>query len=71
MAPPIDKKSLAEALLKRKAQGRTTVDAAKRSAILGAYLGGKSMGDVALQCGVSSPTVKKVIDAAIAEGLED
>jgi DNA-directed RNA polymerase specialized sigma24 family protein len=47
------------------------VDEAKRKAILGAYLSGKSMGDVALQCGVSTPTVKKVIDAAIAEGLED
>lgn len=66
-----EKKALAEALLRRKALGRSMVDEAKRKAILGAYLSGKSMGDVALQCGVSPPTVKKVIEAAIAEGLED
>jgi DNA-directed RNA polymerase specialized sigma24 family protein len=63
------KRALADALIKRKAQGRSTVDEAKRKAILGAYLSGKSMGDVAPQCQVSTPTVKKVIDAAIAEGL--
>lgn len=71
MSTKAEKKALAEALLKRKAQGRTTVDEVKRKAILGAYLGGKSMGDVALQCGVSPPTVKKVIEAAIAEGLDE
>lgn len=71
MTPKEEKKALAEALLKRKAMGRSMVDDAKRKAILGAYLSGKSMGDVALQCGVSPPTVKKVIEAAIAEGLDD
>jgi DNA-directed RNA polymerase specialized sigma24 family protein len=71
MTTKAEKKALAEALIKRKAQGRSMVDEAKRKAILGAYLSGKSMGDVALQCGVSPPTVKKVIEAAIAEGLED
>jgi DNA-directed RNA polymerase specialized sigma24 family protein len=71
MSIPNDKKALAEALLKRKAQGRSMVDEAKRKVILGAYLSGKSMGDVALQCGVSPPTVKKVIEAAIADGLDE
>lgn len=71
MSATKEQRALAEALLKRKAQGRLTVDEAKRKAILGAYLGGRSMGDVALQCGVSPPTVKKVIEAAIAEGLEE
>jgi hypothetical protein len=37
-----EKRALAEALLKRKAQGRSMVDDAKRKAILGAYLSGKS-----------------------------
>lgn len=71
MATKDEKRALAEALIKRKAQGRTSIDEAKRKAILGAYLSGKSMGDVALQCGVSPPTVKKIIDAAIAEGLDE
>lgn len=66
-----EKKALAEALLKRKARGRSTVTDEKRRAILGAYLSGSSMGDVALKCGVSPPTVKKVIEAAILEGLKE
>jgi DNA-directed RNA polymerase specialized sigma24 family protein len=66
-----EKKALAEALLKRKAQKGRTISPEKRAAILGAYLGGATMGDTALKCGVSPPTVKKVIEAAIAEGSED
>jgi transposase-like protein len=67
---PPDKKELAEALLKRRTQKGRPITPEKRAAILGAYLGGATMGDVALKCGVSPPTVKKVIDAAIAEGTD-
>jgi DNA-directed RNA polymerase specialized sigma24 family protein len=66
---PTDKKALAEALLKRKRQRGRGIPPEKRPAILGAYLGGKSVADVALQCGVSEPTVRKVISDAIAEGI--
>jgi len=67
---PTDKRALAQALLKRKQQRGRLVPPEKRAAILGSYLGGKSVSDVALQCGVSPPTVRKVIDEAIAEGTE-
>jgi chromosome segregation ATPase len=40
-----EKKALAEALLKRKAQKGRTISPEKRAAILGAYLGGATMGD--------------------------
>lgn len=66
---PADKKALAEALLKRRSQRGRLIPPEKRAAILGAYLGGKCVNDVALQCGVSP--VKKVIDEAIAEGTDD
>jgi transposase-like protein len=71
--PPIppDKKALAQALLKRKSQRGRVIAPEKRAAILGAYLGGATVTDVALRCGVSPPTVKKVIDEAIAEGTEE
>lgn len=71
--PPIppDKKALAQALLKRRNQKGRTVTPEKRAAIIGAYLGGATMGDVALKCFVSPPTVKRVIDEAIAEGTEE
>lgn len=71
MAIPADKQALAQALLKRKNQKGRAIPPEKRAAILGAYLGGKTIGDTALQCGVSAPTVKKVIDEAIAEGTEE
>lgn len=71
-APPVptDKKALAAALLKRRAQGRRPIPAEKRAAILGAYLGGMAMGDVALACRTSTATVRKVIEQAIAEGAD-
>ena len=68
---PPDKKALAQALLKRRNQKGRLVTPEKRAAILGAYLGGLPVCDVALRCGVSPPTVKKVIDEAIAEGTEE
>lgn len=71
MTIPADKKALAEALLKRKSQRGRPIPPEKRAAILGAYLGGKAVGDVALQCGVSAPTVRRVIDEAIAEGTDE
>jgi transposase-like protein len=58
-------------LLKRRNQRGRAIAPEKRAQILGAYLGGATMGDVALKCGVSQPTVKKVIDEAIAEGTDD
>lgn len=72
-APPTppDKKALAQALLKRRNQKGRSIPPEKKAAILGAYLGGATMGDVALRCGVSPPTVKKVIDEAIAEGTDE
>ena len=76
MAPPPhpippDKKALAQALLKRRNQKGRGLAPEKRAAILGAYLGGATMGDVALKCGVSQPTVRRVIDEAIAEGTDE
>lgn len=68
---PADKRALAKALKERMARKGRRIAPEKRAAILGAYLSGMTMGDVALKCGVSPPTVKKVIDAAIAEGSED
>jgi DNA-directed RNA polymerase specialized sigma24 family protein len=68
---PPDKKALALALLKRRNQKGRAITPEKRAAILGAYLGGATMGDVALRCGLSPPTVKRVIDEAIAEGTEE
>lgn len=70
MAIPADKKALAQALLRRRNQKGRALAPEKKAAILGAYLGGATMGDTALKCGVSQPTVKKVIDEAIAEGSE-
>ena len=67
---PADKRALAQALLKRKNQKGRGVPPEKRAAILGAYLGGATMGDVALKCGVSQPTVRRVIEEAIAEGSD-
>ena len=71
-APPIpaDKRALAQALLKRRQQRGRAVTPEKRAAILGAYLGGATVTDVALRCGVSPPIVKRVIDEAIAEGTD-
>lgn len=65
---PTDKRALAQALLKRKQQRGRPIPPEKRAAILGAYLSGKNVADVALQCLVSQPTVRKVIEEAIAEG---
>ncbi len=67
---PTDKRALAEALKKRMARKGRPIAPEKRAAILGAYLSGMTMGDVALKCGISPPTVKKVIETAIAEGSE-
>lgn len=71
MTTQAEKKALAEALLKRKKQRGRPVSPEKRATVLGAYLGGASMGDAALKAGVSAPTAKKIIDQAIAEGTED
>jgi DNA-directed RNA polymerase specialized sigma24 family protein len=68
---PPDKKALAQALLKRRNQKGRVIAPEKRAAILGAYLGGAAIADVALRCGLSPPTVKRVIDEAIAEGTEE
>lgn len=65
----MNKKELAEALLRRKSMRGHAFS--QQKAILDAYLEGKSIAELASMHSCSFGPIKRVIDRAIAEGLED
>lgn len=65
----MNKKELAEALLKRKACRGKKFTRAQEEAIITAYLDGKTVAQLAKLHGCSAGPVNAVIDRAISEGM--
>lgn len=64
-------KQLAEALLARKARGRSKFTATQERAILLAYLDGKSVAELAKLHGCCAAPINAIINRAIAAGIDD
>jgi DNA-directed RNA polymerase specialized sigma24 family protein len=71
MPEAMTKKQLAEALLARKIKGRRSMTAQQEQDVLTDYLDGRGMGEIAKAYGVSQPTISKIIQRAISEGMTE